>query len=76
VHRRPLERRLDLHVLRGHVLRGLVGEEERELVDELAEDLRRRVAVTQEAQLVLDERMIDDDEVLGGHAHPFTVYAG
>ena len=55
--RRALERRLDLDLLVGQVLRRLVGQEQRELVDELAEHLRRRRDVAQEPELVLDERM-------------------
>ena len=54
-----LERRLDLDLLVGEVLRRLVGEEQRELVHELAEHLRRRRDVAQEAELVLDERVRD-----------------
>ena len=38
----PLERRLDLDLLVREILRGLVREEQRELVHELSEHLRRR----------------------------------
>ena len=62
----PLERRLDLDLLVGEVLRRLVGEQERQLVDELAEHLRRRRHVAQQAELVLDERVRD----LGDEAVP------
>ena len=60
--RHLLERRLDLDLLVGEVLRRLVREQERELVDELPEHLRRRRDVAQEAELVLDERVIDLDD--------------
>ena len=54
---RALERRLDLDLLVGQVLRRLVREEERELVHELPEHLRRRRDVPEQAELVLHERM-------------------
>ena len=41
------------------ILRRLVGEQERELVDELPEHLRRRRHVAKQAELVRDERMLD-----------------
>ena len=47
----------------GQGLRRLVGEEQRQLVDELAELLRRRRDVAQEAELVPNERVIDLDDV-------------
>ena len=43
LHGRPLERRLDLDVLGREVLRRLVGQEQRDLVRDLAEVHRRRV---------------------------------
>ena len=52
-----LERGLDLDLLVGEVLRRLVRQEQRQLVDELAEHLRRRRDVPQQPELVLDERM-------------------
>ena len=52
-----LERRLDVDVLGRQVLRRLVGEEQRHLLDELAEVHGRRVFVPQVRQLVLDERV-------------------
>ena len=55
----PLERRLDLDLLVGEVLRRLVGQEQRELVHELTEHLRRRRDVAQQPELVLHERMRD-----------------
>ena len=55
--RHPLERRLDLDLLVGEVLRRLVREQQRQLVDELAELLRRRRDVAQQPELVLDERV-------------------
>jgi hypothetical protein len=36
---------------------------------QLTEDLGRRRLVSKEAELVLDERVVDDHDVLGGHAH-------
>ena len=57
--RHALERRLDLDLLVGEVLRRLVGEQQRQLVDELAEHLRRRRDVAQQPELVLDERVRD-----------------
>jgi hypothetical protein len=55
----PLERRLDLDVLDREVLRRLVRQQERDLLDELAEVDRRRVLVPQVRELVLDERVRD-----------------
>ena len=54
-----LERRLDLDRLGRKVLRRLVGEEQRHLLDELAEVDGRRVLVAQVRQLVLHERVGD-----------------
>ena len=56
----PLERRLDLPRLGLHVLRRLVGQEERDLVRELAEEDGRGLPVAQVRELVLDERVLDD----------------
>ena len=56
---RALERRLDLDLLAREVLRRLVGEEQRHFLDELAEVHRRRRAVAQVRELVLDQRMRD-----------------
>ncbi len=56
---RVLERGLDLDLLVREVLRRLVREEQRQLVHELPEHLRRRGDVAQEAELVLDERVSD-----------------
>ena len=53
-----LERGLDLDGLGREVLRRLVGEEQRDLVDELAEVDGRRVLVAQVGELVLDERVV------------------
>ena len=44
------------------VLRRLVGQEQRQLVDELTEHLRRRRDVAQQAELVPDERVVDLDD--------------
>ena len=66
---RRLERRLDLDLLDREVLGGLVGEEERDLLHELPEHLRGRLGVAEEAELVLDERVVDDGDVLGHDAH-------
>jgi hypothetical protein len=60
--RHRLERRLDLDRLGREVLRRLVGEEQRDLVGELAEVDGRRVLVAQVRELVLDERVRDDRE--------------
>jgi hypothetical protein len=57
-----LERGLDLDRVGREVLRRLVGEEQRQLVDELAEMDGRRVLVPQVRELVLDERVRDDRE--------------
>src|SRR5438132_1315927 len=59
-----LERRLDLDILRGEILRRLVGQEQCDLVDELAEVDGRRVLVAKVRELVLDERVLDLDDVL------------
>ena len=58
-----LERRGDLHRLEREVARRLVALEHRELADEVAELLGARRLVTQDGDLVLDHRVIDD-----GHA--------
>ena len=58
-----LERRLDVDVLGRQVLRRLVGQEQRDLVDELAEVDGRRVLVPQVRELVLDERVLDLDDL-------------
>ena len=50
-HRHVLERRVDLHFLDREILRDLVCEQDRELVHELAEELRWRLLVSQEAEL-------------------------
>src|SRR5919106_123816 len=60
-----LERRLDLDLLVRQVLRRLVDEEQRQLVHELPEHLRRRRDVAQEPELVLDERMRDLGDLSG-----------
>ncbi len=60
-----LERRRDLHLLRGQVLRRLVRQQQRQLVDEPAEVGRRRALVAQQAELVLREGMADLSD---GHA--------
>jgi hypothetical protein len=62
--RHRLERRLDLVVLGGKLLRRLVREQERDLVRELAEVDGRRLLVPQVAELVLDERMLDDRQTV------------
>src|SRR4029079_1509321 len=64
LNRRSLERRLDLDLLRGETLRRLVREEERDLVHELAKEMRRRGVVGQHPALVLDKPMCADHEVL------------
>jgi hypothetical protein len=69
--RHPLERGLDLDRLRREVLRRLVGEEQGDLVDELAEVDRRRRLVPEIGELVLDERVLDLGDAAGcdGGAH-------
>ena len=57
-HARPLERRLDLDLLARQVLRRLVGQQERDLLDELAEVDGRRRLVAQVRELVLYERVL------------------
>ena len=52
-----LERRLDLDVFGRKLLRRLVGQQQRDLLDELAEVDGRRVLVAQVRQLVLDQRV-------------------
>ena len=54
------ERRFDVDWLDRQIDRRLICHEHRDLVDELLEDLRRRVAVAQNRQLVLNERMPDN----------------
>ena len=63
-HRHPLERRGDLDLLDREVLGHLVGEEHRDLVDELAEELRRSLLVAEQPELVLHQRMVDDGDAL------------
>ena len=54
-------------VLRRHrqVAGDLVGEEQADLAQELAEAGGRGVALAHERQLVLDQRVVDDRQVLG-----------
>ncbi len=75
LHGRPLEWSGDLHLLRGEVLRRLVGEEKGQLVHELAEELGWRLDVSQHSQLVLDEWVPDLDDALGRsrRAHLYAV---
>ena len=62
--RRLLERRLDLDLLVGEALRRLVRQEQRQLVDELPEHLRRRRHVAQQPELVPDERVLHLGDVV------------
>jgi hypothetical protein len=57
-----LEGRVDRDVFEREVGRGLVGHEHRDLVDEFLENLRRRAAVAENRDLVLDERMADEGQ--------------
>jgi hypothetical protein len=71
LHLGALERRLDLVGLGREVLRRLVGEQQRQLVGELAEVDGRRVLVAQVRELVLDERVRHDRDAasrLDAHA--------
>ena len=61
-----LERRLDLDVLGRELLRRLVGQEQRDLLDELPEVDGRRVLVAQVRQLVLHERVRHVRDAAGG----------
>jgi hypothetical protein len=72
--RHLLERRLDLPLLRLHVLRRLVGEQQRHLVDELPEVDGRRLDVAQVRKLVLHERMLDDGHPLRLHGRGHVTY--
>ena len=67
---RPLERGLDLDLLDSHLLRRLVGEQERQLVDEPAEHLGVGVDVAEQAELVPDERVGD---LVDGHYATYVV---
>jgi len=70
-----LQRGLDVDVFSRQVLRRLVGQEQRDLVDELAEVDGRCVLVPQVRELVLDERVLDLDDLRGvrlGHGHYAT----
>ena len=58
-----LERRLDLDVLGREVLRRLVGQEQRDLVRDLAEVDGRRVFLAQVGELVLHQRVLDLDQL-------------
>ena len=55
-----LERCLDTSCLGCEIFRCLVGEKQRQLVDELTEHLRGRSDVAQQTQLVAHERMVND----------------
>src|SRR5205823_2742286 len=73
---RALHGRLDLDLLVREILRRLVGQKERELVDELPELLGRRRDVAQEAELVLDERVVDlDDRPSAGDGGVHVTYS-
>src|SRR5579883_318266 len=59
------ERRLDLGLGEGQVARRFVEHERRDLAQERAELARRDVLRAHQRQLVLDERMADDDDIFG-----------
>jgi hypothetical protein len=63
-HRR--DRRLDRLVAQLHVARRLVAEQERNLREQAPEVRRARVLLAHQRQLVLHQRVIDDDDG-GGH---------
>ena len=56
------EGRVDGHGLEGEIAGGLVGHEHGDFVHELLEHLGRRRAITQERELVADERVVDDGQ--------------
>jgi hypothetical protein len=66
--RHPLKGRVDLDRLRRQVLGGLIGHEHRDLAHELLEVARAGLAVAEDRELVLDQRMIEHREIreLGG----------
>ena len=59
-------RRLDLDVLERQVARDLVAEQHADLVQELAEALRRALLVAHQRQLVLHQRVVDDGDAFHG----------
>jgi hypothetical protein len=75
-HGRPLEWGLDLDLLDGEILRHLVREQERYLVDELAEHLGRRLQVPEQPELVLNERVVDHGHLRGGDGRAHVRYSG
>ena len=57
------DRGLDLNLLGAHVARGLIGQERHQLVDELAEDGGRSLLVSQDGELVVNERVVSNVQV-------------
>lgn len=74
-----LERGFDGAWLEGEVGRGFVRHERRNLVNELLENLRRRVAIAENGELVLHEWMTYDAQAGdcrgGGHAVESSIFA-
>jgi hypothetical protein len=68
---RGLEGRIDRRGLEREIVRRLVRHEHRDLVDQLLEDLRRRPAIAQNGELVLNQRVRDDAQrgIRGGGVH-------
>ena len=64
------QRRLDLDPLHGQVAGDLVAEQHADLVEELAEALRRALLVPHQGQLVLNQRMTDHRNAL----HAFFLF--
>jgi hypothetical protein len=60
---RGLQRRLDRHIFEPRVRERLVREQPRQLADQLAEELRLRLAAAQHGQLVAHERMPRGEDV-------------
>ena len=69
--RAPLERCFHRRLFQGQLACRLVGHQHCDLVNELLEDLRRRAAVAEDSELVLDERVANDEETgeRGGGVH-------
>jgi hypothetical protein len=74
-----LQWRLDRRCLEGQLARGLIRHQHGDLVDQLLEDFRWRSTVTENGQLVLDERMPNDKKggkLRGGvHGAEGTIFA-
>src|SRR5690606_38275424 len=74
---RPLERRVDRHGVEGKVSGHLVAHERRDLLDKVAKQRLRSVTTAEQRDLVLDERMLDDDEIrIRFHVRSVAPFAG